>query len=127
MRKITFLLVATAVLLLALAACGGGSTTKITYAVTGTADEANVIYRDQFNEMVRETVRLPWKKIVRVEDGFRYEVTADNNTGQGTVGCTIDVDNEELGQVTGITYAECRGNLQGGVASFRGSFDKAAE
>ncbi|MBE2202216.1 MAG: hypothetical protein IAE79_26640 [Anaerolinea sp.] len=117
-----FLWFTTAVSLsLLLAAC---SRPQLTYTVGGTAVEARIAYRDDNGDMIFDTVSLPWEKSIRLSDPFAYEMNVERRGGQGTVTCAIAIDGEEVGRITGATFAECRGKYQGGHVSLDGRYDQ---
>ncbi|MCA9969111.1 MAG: hypothetical protein KC425_02795 [Anaerolineales bacterium] len=112
-------------LLLLLTACSGRP--RLIYQVSGPGERAQVAYRDFEGDLMIEIVELPWRYALRLDDPFSYEVSVEQLDGAGGITCLIEIDGEELGQVTGVNYAECSGDYAEGVATFRGRFDQRTE
>lgn len=101
---------------------GCDSRPKIEYRVSGASDKAEILYREDDGDMVRETVNLPWKSRFRIADPFQFEISVYGD-GQHPVTCAVWINSKEVGSAEGLTFAECLGEYAQGTSQFRGRFD----
>jgi Tol biopolymer transport system component/tetratricopeptide (TPR) repeat protein len=92
-----------------LSSCGGDR--QLIYKVGGSADEASVTYIDAERNLQEETVSLPWETSVPVSKEFNFEVVVHNPGSEGTVSCSIWLDDRKLGDGESDAHVTCSGNV----------------
>lgn len=94
---------------LLLSACGGGAT--LTYRVDGTAEDARIKYIDASGSTQDEVVDLPWETSIDIPGEFDFEIVVMNEEPIGEVGCTILIDEKEIGEGSSAVHVKCSGNF----------------
>jgi hypothetical protein len=123
-RKLLYWILMITAAMFVLTACGGN---QLTYQVTGTADQAEVIYMDSDGISQTETVALPWEISFNAGSSGDFSLSAQSTTGKDGVGCIVLLDDDELGRADAMQYAGCSGSFEKSGGSLSTNFSSARD
>jgi len=86
---------------------------NVTYAVTGSARSAQIMWHDGAGNPDTTVADLPWSKTISTASGVYVSMNARNNSGGGTVTCTISSHGQVVNTNTAVsadTNAICYGD-----------------
>lgn len=88
----------------------------VIYEVTGFASSVSLTYENESgNTEQRTSARLPYRKTMYVEPGAFLYLSAQNNTGSGTLECKIIVNGQVVETATSsgeFAIATCSGSAE---------------
>lgn len=107
-----FIILAIAVLIASVLACGTPQSHYIMYKVSGTAYSGSVTYENAQGGTEQQDISIPWTTYLTVTDGAFLYLSVQNNHETGSVTCEIWVDGSEWKSSTssgGYVIADCSG------------------